>query len=269
MKLGTHLRIVCLIIILATLHRALHAADMGDPSVFEGTGWQTYVVDPTNGNDNNDGSASAPFKTIDRAVNQAIDTIASSKIKIELRSGVYRPYPVRFFSPGTANALLIEGVSAASVIFTGADRITNWMAVGGGVCATPWEYNFGFGDQFGGAPMPAQYIEQIGRRAELVFVNNTMLTQVLSLDEVVAGTYYVDEAGDRLYVKGYGGEDLTSSSTVVDVTTRILKEDGAFKSMFVFNQWDNICFKNITFARVGGVHNAALQVWNSTNMFFD
>lgn len=64
---------------------------------------ERYYVDASNGNDNNDGSESAPFKTLNAAL-RAVPTVVNHDIVIHIKSGSYELSPLR---ARTLNARLV------------------------------------------------------------------------------------------------------------------------------------------------------------------
>ena len=139
---------------------------------------QSYYVNASSGNDNNNGtSSSTPFKTIGKAVTAAAAPLSNgTKTKISIANGTYREY---IDVPGDYSTLLvIEGAEKGKVIISGSDEYTfsTWTNEGNGVYSRAWNKNFGFYDGNSGA-YNVDFI--LAHRREMVFINDTKLKQVM------------------------------------------------------------------------------------------
>ena len=167
-----------------------------------------HVAKTAGASDDNAGTEQAPWLTIGRAVQdaQAGDTIV-------IHEGTYREWvaPVR---SGTADApIVFQGADREKVIITGADVVDTWEAVDGAdglYRHSPWKARFQVSRTADGKPIyhhPANERHKVIGRAEQVIVDETLLQQVLSLDEMKAGTFFADIEDETLYVRLADGGD--------------------------------------------------------------
>ncbi|NOU63921.1 DUF1565 domain-containing protein [Paenibacillus sp. LMG 31461] len=98
----------------------------------------SYFVDGTNGNDANDGSLAAPFKTIQKAA-----TMAASGDTVEIRTGVYR----ETVTPASDN-VTFKNYGGEKVIMSGGDLVTGWTssAAGANIYEAPMSWDFDNGN---------------------------------------------------------------------------------------------------------------------------
>jgi hypothetical protein len=189
---------------------------------------QVYVS--TTGSDSNDGSEENPFLNINRGFAAALtNRQADIPTRINVQPGVYRVYTNRVSSI-TGPTIVVEA-TGPGVIVSGADEFTAWTE-SGGVYTHAWPYDWGVD------PNPWEgsvTIGELARRREMVVVDGQNLDQVLTLGELVDGSFYVDEVGDTLHVRPPTGVTLTSAE--VAVRNRIWLTSG----------FPNLVIKGITF----------------------
>ncbi len=146
--------------------------------------------------------ASRQFRTISQAAKgvQPGDTVL-------IHSGVYRER-VEVAASGTpTHPITFQAAPGADVTITGADLLTDWTQEPGPdpIFSIAWPYSFLSGPTH--AHPDDDYHLLIGR-VEQVLVSNDLLRQVLRRDQMRRGTFFVDEAAQRLYVWGAGNDDL-------------------------------------------------------------
>ena len=95
---------------------------------------------------------------------------------------------------------MIEGESRGGVILSGSDIWTGWIQDSANWYKT-WTEDRGLGK----ISFPDDPEGDLGRRAEMVFQEGILLRQVENLVDMDDGTYYNDEAVDRLYFRPSGG----------------------------------------------------------------
>ncbi len=156
--------------------------------------------------DDNPGSAIEPVESISAAIARAVaDRSAGISVKIVVAPGTYRETVTVPGTPTPSDPLLIiEAAEQGEVVWSGAQLTEIWHAdTVAGRFWTPWTHNWGL------APLGANFedveVDPIVRRRELVVVDGDPLDQVMTLEEVADGSYFVDEAADRLYVRLGGG----------------------------------------------------------------
>ncbi|MBN1864302.1 MAG: right-handed parallel beta-helix repeat-containing protein [Victivallales bacterium] len=188
--------------------------------------------------DKNDGDAGKPLLSISRAVELA-DQNNKRNIgtKILIYPGVYREnvHLQPLGSEGTDAPLVIEAKEKGMAIISGSDIWEDWERQGEtriythhwphkwGLCLNPWGEH---------APM-----QPIGLRREMVFVDGNKLTQKLSLEELVPGSFYVCEDEEVIYLRPTDEDDLESAK--VEIATR--------DRTFLSQRRKNIVLRGLTF----------------------
>ncbi len=145
------------------------------------------------------------------------------------------------------------------------------MIVSGGVLYTGWAkyqenpsiYTTSWTNTWGICPQITicPFQQDIMMRQEMVAVNGTVLTQVLSLAQMAAGTFYVDENSARIYVWPASGTNM-STATVEAAST---------PTMFQISSKSNIVVRGLTFQYSNGCRDTAavFVMGSSTNILFD
>ncbi|MCF7975769.1 MAG: right-handed parallel beta-helix repeat-containing protein [Phycisphaerae bacterium] len=134
--------------------------------------------------------------------------------------GIYRE-TVTISQSGTADQpICLEAAPGASVVLTGADRITDWTSEPGPdrIYSTVWKHAFVSWNKSHTHPND-DYHRVIGR-CEQVFINGFPLQQVLAREQVTRGTFYADLQAQRLYVCPAGGQDITGRKALVEASAR-------------------------------------------------
>jgi hypothetical protein len=155
-----------------------------------------------------------------------VRTIAETAAVVEpgdtviIHNGIYREAVVIEKSGKPDNPINFQAAAGASVIMTGADRITEWTEVNGDdrIYSTPWPHKFITWNRHNTHP-DDDFHRLIGR-CEQVFVNGYALRQVLERDKLARGTFYVDLDDKRLYVWNYDNQDLSSRKVTVEASVR-------------------------------------------------
>ena len=138
---------------------------------------------------------------------------------------------------------------------------TNWTpsSQNPSVYSTAWTYSFGLcSPEAGGAPPQPD----ITLRREMAFVNGTQMTQVLSLAQMVQGTFFVDETGGQIYLWPPSGVDPNSAD--VEVADR--------DQLFVITTKNGVVLRGLTFeysADCVDYGAVELNYGSSSNFLFD
>jgi hypothetical protein len=211
----------------------------GQANVNESLETATLWVDVVNGNDNNPGTQSEPFQTIAKSVAVAeANNQQGIGTHVYINPGLYRENITLTDQPQRDTALpeTYEAVTPHTVQITGADQYTNWTQYSGNpnIYSTPWTFNFGLCPPLlGGAPPEPD----INLRREMAFIDGLPLQQVLLLDEMVEGTFYVDDAGQQFYIWPPSGTNLS----VADV------ELGDRGQLWVIKNKNGVVLRGLTF----------------------
>ena len=198
-------------------------------SINEGLETATLYVDTNTGSDSNPGTQELPLKTISAA---AAIAAANSQNKtgtaVTIDPGIYRESVSVALASGQVSTgwpMTFEATpnSSGPVIVSGADVWGGWQpsSLYPSLYTNPWPYQWGECAPSAGS---ASEEPDILLRREMIFINGTPLTQVLSLVELTnagftnPGSFYVDEIGGMVYVWPPSGIDMATAT--VEVSTR-------------------------------------------------
>lgn len=228
----------------------------------------TYHV-ALSGNNSNPGTSTSPWRTVGFAAQRAFARQAQGlSTKVIVQNGTYRESVGTFATgvrPGPTGAMVIfEGQSPGGVIVSGADIVAGWTKSGANY-HTPWTHNWGV--------QPWRYSigapPHIVRRKEVVFLDNLLLRQVLSFQELTSGTFFVDEsdttAGNRLWVQPPSGRTVTATNVAVAMRSGLWRVENR----------NNLVFRNLAFKRdntyiTGDVGNlSAFGLFNVANVLLE
>lgn len=154
------------------------------------TGQVLYVS--TTGSDSNSGTVSSPYATLSAAI-----SAASSGATIVVRGGTYRNQG----SLNISKPLTIIAYPGETPIFNGATPVSSGWSTTGNLSYrsyTPIPATDGSGISF--TSCANQTSSCMGQYPDQVWVGTQQLQQVASESAVVAGTFYVDETNDFLYM---------------------------------------------------------------------
>jgi hypothetical protein len=221
-------------------------------SINEGLETARLYVDVVNGNDNNSGSQNAPFKTIGKSVAVAeANNQDGIGTHVYINPGLYREnIDLQGTERDTTLPETYEAVTPGTVLISGADRYTNWTQSSGNssIYSTPWTYNFGLCRALQGEAPPQT---DIVLRREMAFVNGMAMEQVLSLKEMLEGTFYVDDGGQKFYL--WPPSDTNLNSTDVELADR--------GQLWAITQKNDVVLRGLTFEYSADcVSDAAVQV---------
>ena len=176
-----------------------------------GHGTQIYV-DGQTGVDGSAGTILSPLKTIQAAVVKAnANNVKSIATTIVVNPGVYREYVhiSRMYNQ-TSAPVTIQAAASGKAIIAASDVISNWAPESGNssIYSSPWQ------NRFGACAVPAGWpanFASIALRTEMIFVNNTPLTQVMSRADLKVGTFFVDEQASTLHVWPPAGTNMQTA----------------------------------------------------------
>ncbi len=234
----------------------------GQATVNESLETANVYVDGTTGSDTNPGTQSKPLKTIGAAVSMAATNNHNSiGTKVIIEAGTYRESISMTHSPkDTSLPITIEAATNGTVIVSGATVYTGFSqySQNHSIYTTSWTNNWGTCPQLN-TSCPFQ--QEITMRQELVAVNGTVLTQVLSLTQMQQGTFYVDENANLLYVWPATGTNMGTATV----------EAGTSATLLSISHKSYIVVRGITFQYANTCHaSAAVAVSGvSTNILFD
>ncbi len=234
---------------------------LGQATVNESLETAYIYVDGTTGSDSNSGSQQSPLKTIGAASSLA-ETNNQNSVgsRVIINPGTYRESVTLNRSPrDTSLPITFEAATNGTVIVSGAIVYTGWAkyAANPSIHTNSWLNDWGTCPQNPTCP----FQQEIMMRQELVAVNGTVLTQVLSLTQMQPGTFYVDEQAAQIYVWPLVGTKM-STATV---------EAASLPILFEISQKSNIVLRGLTFQYANSCRaSAAVNViGSSTNILFD
>lgn len=263
--------------LLAPLALPAQTGGTGAAPISESLVTEIVHVSPAGNDSTGNGSASAPYRTIQRGLNRANQFNAVEVgAKVLVAPGTYREgaigaaTAITFPSPATAAPIILEGAgwnpaapaNTGDVIITGSEPWTGWTAVGDGTWTKPWLYNWGLSPDNGAPNVP-----EVFRRYEMVHVNGATYYQVTGPSDprranlaATEGCFWVDETNDLITVApptGFG--DLNAALVEVTVRRRLLHHWRSQSSTTP----THIVVRNLVFQHSGsGYNSAAVQLQN-------
>jgi hypothetical protein len=207
------------------------------------------------------GTSAAPLQTIQAAIELANTRLNNNiSTKIVVNPGMYREaLNLEALPSSSTAALTIEAAATGAVVVSGSNVISGWQKWSGhsAVWEHSWDYNFGT------CPVPAGWpggFSSIARRTEMIFVNGQSLTQVLSASALKAGTFYVNEGSNTIYVYPQSGTNMASATVEVAVRPNILTISGR----------SNVVVRGITLQHARSCMNqSGAVIAGSTNVLVD
>lgn len=226
--------------------------------------------------DQSDGSADAPFRTIQAACQRALQLRAQGqRVRVAIHEGIYR----ESISIGEstlrpdAPQLVIEGVEP-NVAVSGADVLPVLGPDRDNVRSIVWRYRWGQSAiPEGWDPVaPLLRAQPVVLRSEMLFVGGALLRQVVSADELRAGggRYWVEESSSdavpgTIWWKPQAAADdqaVAPLEAVVEVAVR--------PSLFSANRIGNLVVRGVTFRHAATpLQEAAVRVTASAKVLFE
>ncbi len=175
-------------------------------------------VNVAGGSDGNPGTLGRPLKTLAKATTLAMQNYAVGiGTNINIAAGIYRE-SISLTGSGSENGPPIQylGSQNGQVVVTGSFVWSGWTQdlVNPQLYSHSWPYRWGECTTPPGWPT----LSDIVRRREMIFVNGTLMTQVLSQSAMYGGTFYVDEIHGTVYL--WLPSNIDMKSATVEVSTR-------------------------------------------------
>ena len=176
--------------------------------------------------DNNPGTEALPFKTIsaaaEKAINNQWDNIGT---KVLIAAGTYREHiDLSDYGPVDKEVpVILEAQTPGSVIISGSDIWTGWQPQdGSSVYTHAWPYDWGRASIPPGWPDMADIV----RRQEMIFVDGQALAQVLSRQDLEAGTFYISEASGDVSLWPPAGMSMNGARVEVATRSHVFEANG-------------------------------------------
>ncbi len=211
----------------------------------------TYWVDPATGSDSNPGTEAAPFQTIAYAWSVAqANNLTNQATTVNLNAGTYRESVTMNSETGATSALITFQPSAGAsgqVIWSGGKLYTGWTVYSGNsnIYTHSWTKNYPLCAQIPGCSSYLQ--EDIMLHREMVTVNGSVLTQVLSLAQMLyPGTFYADNTSSTIYVWPPSGTNMGTATVDIPNHSSVLTINGVSNLVFtgIIFQYANSCRSN-------------------------
>ena len=233
-------------------------------SVNESLETASVYVDGQTGNDNNNGSQSSPFKTINKALLIAgTNNQNGMGTQINVNAGIYREQLV-FQASKTNSPFTLQATTPGTVFVSGADSLpgNTWTVSSYGpniytnsatssyiypACSTP----------AGWPPVPPIIL-----RREMVFADGTRLNQVLFENEMQPGTFWADAGGsNQIYIRPPAGTNMATADIEVSTASRspLLHTDAV----------NNFVIRGLTFEYDNSCVQSGSRITNGTNILID
>ena len=242
----------------------------GQANVNEALETAFIYVDATTGKDSNSGSQSDPLKTIGAAASMA-ETNNHNGVgtRVTIEAGTYREtVSLTHSTKDTSLPITFEAATDGTVYWSGSTVYTGWTKYSDNksIYTTAWTNTWGECPQLDSCT----YQQDIMMRQEMLVVNGTVMTQVMSLAEVLyAGTFYVDESNKTIYVWPPSGTTMSTATVEAATTPTLLTIDN--KSNIVVRgltfQYANTCRAAAAVVITGAANNILIDTdtfqWNN------
>lgn len=234
---------------------------LAQASVNESLETVTLYVDAVNGSDSNPGTQALPLQTIGAAAAIAeANNRSGVGTKVIINPGTYREnVTLAAGSNETTLPITLEAATNGTVIVSGAEVWTGWTAS----TSNPNIFTRPLSSQFATCPADTTgpFEQNIVLKQEMVFVNGTPLTQVLSQTQLLPGTFFVDETNGLISIYPPAGTNVSTATIEVAITPNLLS---------ILNKSD-VVIRGLTFQYADSCRtNDAVDVQGgSTNILFD
>jgi hypothetical protein len=219
----------------------------------------TYIyVDAKVGSDSNSGAQATPFKTIQAAINKANTyNQQGTGVKVIVNAGVYREAVTVGSNKATSAVLTVQASVAGAAIIAGSNIITGWSQQNSTTWQTSWSNTNGFCALPSGWPTTYAPIIQ---RTEMIFVNGTPLTQVMSFNDMKPGTFFFSDTYQQLHIAPPAGTNMSTAVVEVAIRPTTLTVTGR----------TNLVLRGLVFHHAANCLNTAgAAIFNSNNVLID
>lgn len=259
--------LICAVLFVTSL--ILPQSTTAQANVNEGLELYAFWVDGTNGCDCNPGTEALPFKTIGFAAQQAVANNQAGKgTHVWINDGTYREsITLTASSLDTTLPMTFEAINHGNVTISGGVLYSGWTPYSGNssIYTNTWTNTWGVCATVTGCDPSIYPQPNIMLRQEMVAVNGTALTEVLSVGQMQPGTFAVDTTNKLIYVWPPAGTNM--STAAVDVATN--------PSLFAIQGKSYVVLRGLVFQYANSCRsNPAVSVtgstgFNSSNIWFD
>jgi hypothetical protein len=147
--------------------------------------------------------------------------------KVVIAPGTYRETVTLNYKSNVP--ITIQASTTGTAIIDGSNVLTGWYKASTNVYAYTWK------DTVTGCSLPSGWysgMPPIVMRNEMLFVNGTPLTQVISSSQLRPGTFYVNSSSDQVQVYPPSGTDMTTARLEISARRATLSMSGARDVVF-------------------------------------
>jgi hypothetical protein len=248
----------------------LPCASWGQAVINEGLETAFVYTDVVHGSDTNgNGTINNPWQTINKAVTAAVsNNQAGIGTQVNIQPGTYRETINMVSSKrDTSLPITFQAVTNGTVIINGATEMSGWTVYSGNskIYTNNWAYNFATCPQIAGCPTA----QSIALQTEMMAVNGKVMTQVLSIAELLPGSFYVDQTHSLVYLYPPSGTKMSTATVETATQPSLWKLSG--KSNIVLRgltfQYANSCLSSAAVQIGGAASNVLLDTltiqWNN------
>jgi hypothetical protein len=232
----------------------------GQANVNESLETAFVYVDGNTGSDSNPGTQALPFQTVGKAASVAISNNQHGiGTRVTINPAIYREaLQLDSSSSMTSLPITFQAATKGQVEISGADVWTGWQTYSGNpnVYTHAWPYAWGQCPRAATGPTE----QAINLRREMIFVNQVLLTQVLTSSQLTPGTFFVDETNAIVYIYPALGTNISTAN--VEVGTR--------NRLFIGNGLTNIVLRGLRFEKGNDCRdNDTVQFNGGNNILID
>ncbi len=219
----------------------------------------SYIyVDGKLGSDSNSGAQANPFKTIQAAINKAsLLNQQGIGVKVIVNPGVYREAVTVGNYKSTNATLTLQAAVVGTAVIAGSNIVTGWTQQS----STTWQAPFS--DTTGFCPVPSGWpttYAPIIQRTEMVFVNGIPLSQVMSYNDMMPGTFFFSDAYQMLHIAPPAGTSMATAQ--VEVATR--------PTTFKLISRSNVALRGLVFRHAADcLNSSSASIYASSNVLVD
>ncbi len=210
--------------------------------------------------DDNPGTEEEPLATLQEGLARALANRREGVgTHLWIHPGIYRESYTGYFEPLGTSPIVLEATEKGAAVVSGSDIWDGWRCEGA-LCSHAWPFNWGF------SPNPWEddgvALGPLGLRREMLFVNGAPLTQTLSLEETEStpGSFYVDEASDRVYLRPPDRVNMAEATVEVAVRPVLFRPQGL----------DHLALKGLVFQHAATpLPKAAVDIADARDVVLD
>lgn len=245
-------------LLICFLYFQLHAQTYTDQGIIEK---HLYVNNHhPDASDSNIGSdPEFPLYTLSRA----LEVTKNIPSRITVFPGNYREYLDIF----TDELLIIEASEPGTVFISGSDIFSAWDKEDSLFTAI-WPYDWGYFDDSDFCFGPCE-MSNLQKRREMLFVNGENYVQVLSVDSLKEGSFFIDEANDRVFLFPEQGINPNEEEVEISVRGYDIYDKGRNGSLVraTVYRGRGLVLKGLTFEHAANIaHQGCVSISDTDNL---